>query len=220
MQTTKKISLPQPQYNLWGYCRVSSKSQQENFSLENQKETLINFGVPENQIIVEIGSAAQGQRPGLTTLEAKLTKDNVLVVTSLDRYGRNLASALNRIEKLEQKGVSILPLNLVGMIGETGTTNNASAMSKMIVIIALAFSEMEWELRRERQREGIKKAKLIPGKYPGRKSKLDNKKLHKLRNWYYGKNKKEIEATDMAKILGVSKSTLYRWIQHLEKNAR
>jgi DNA invertase Pin-like site-specific DNA recombinase len=75
-----------------GYVRVSSKSQEFNSSIESQKQLLIQKGIEEQNILVEVGSAANEikNRPVFQELmNEKLQKNDLLMVTKIDRCSRN-----------------------------------------------------------------------------------------------------------------------------------
>ena len=72
----------------YAYARVSSKSQENNSSLESQKQEFIKQGVPEKNIRVEVGSAADliRERPLFHNLiENELKENDLLFVTKIDR---------------------------------------------------------------------------------------------------------------------------------------
>ena len=86
---SNKIDLTNKRY---GYARVSSQSQQTNSSLESQKQELIQKGILESNIIIEVGSAANEikNRPGFQNLIQNVLKEgDTLVVTKIDRCARN-----------------------------------------------------------------------------------------------------------------------------------
>lgn len=76
----------------YGYVRVSSKSQQDNSSIEGQKKELIRNGIPKKNIRVEVGSAAYSiqNRPKFQHLiEHEFEENDLLMVTKLDRCSRS-----------------------------------------------------------------------------------------------------------------------------------
>ena len=88
----------------YGYARVSSKSQEDNSSLEGQKQQLIENDILEKNILVEVGSAANEikNRPIFQILiHQKLQEGDLLMVTKIDRCSRN------RLEFLKLQGFSI-----------------------------------------------------------------------------------------------------------------
>ena len=76
----------------YAYARVSSKSQEDNSSLESQKQEFLKLAVPEKNIRIEIGSAADPiqERPVFQKLiEEELKENDLLLVTKIDRCSRN-----------------------------------------------------------------------------------------------------------------------------------
>ena len=81
-----------PKNRRYAYARVSSKSQEDNSSLESQKQELLKQGVPEKNIRVEVGSAADKiqDRPVFYHLiDDELKENDLLLVTKIDRCSRN-----------------------------------------------------------------------------------------------------------------------------------
>ena len=76
----------------YGYARVSSKSQEDNSSLESQKQGLVRNGVLESNIVIEVGSATNEikNRPEFQNLIQNILKEgDTLVITKIDRCARN-----------------------------------------------------------------------------------------------------------------------------------
>ena len=99
----------------YGYARVSSKSQEDNSSLEAQKEEFIQQGVPKKNIRFEVGSAADPlkERPVFQKLiEEELKENDLLLVTKIDRCSRNTLEFLKLQEKLFNKSVTFIALDL------------------------------------------------------------------------------------------------------------
>ena len=98
----------------YGYARVSSKSQEDNSSLESQKEEFRKLGVPEKNIYTEVGSAADPirERPVFQDLiENVLQENDLLLVTKIDRCSRNTLEFLKLQENLFQKSVRFIALD-------------------------------------------------------------------------------------------------------------
>ena len=104
-----------PKSRRFGYARVSSKSQEDNSSLESQIEELTKQGVFKKNIRVEIGSAADSiqDRPIFQKLiDQELKENDLLLVTKIDRCSRNTLEFLRLQEKLFKKKVNFLSLDL------------------------------------------------------------------------------------------------------------
>lgn len=191
----------------YGYTRVSSKSQEDNSSLEAQKQELIQQGVPERNIRVEVGSAADGigERPVFQKLiEEELEENNLLIVTKIDRCSRNTLEFLKLQEKLFQKQVRFISLDL--------PYSTDMAVNKLISTNLAAIATFENERRKERQREGIKAAKKA-GKYFGRRTVIDRKLISQVQDL---KENKNLTISEIAKVTGRGRTTIYKVLkEHL-----
>lgn len=90
----------------YAYARVSSKSQQNNYSLEPQKQEFLKLGVSEKNIRVKVGSAADNikNRPIFYNLiDKELVENDLLFVTKIDRCSRNTLEFLKLQERLHKK---------------------------------------------------------------------------------------------------------------------
>ena len=136
----------------YGYARVSSKSQEENSSLKFQKQEFLKLGVPEKNIRIEVGSAADNisERPIFYNLIDNELKENDLLVTKIDRCSRNTLEFLKLQEKLFKKAVTFISLDL--------PYSTDMAVNKLIATNLAAIATFEHERRRERQKQGIQAA--------------------------------------------------------------
>jgi len=185
----------------YGYARVSSKSQEENSSLESQKQELMKQGVPEKNIRVEVGSAADPirERPVFYNLiENDLKENDLLFVTKIDRCSRNTLDFLKLQEKLFQKSVTFISLDL--------PYSNDMAVNKLIATNLAAIATFENERRKERQRQGISAAKKA-GKYRGRKTVITKKLIAEVQDL---KETKNLSITQIAKVTGRGRNTIYK----------
>jgi len=185
----------------YGYARVSSQSQEDNSSLNAQKEELIQQGVPTKNIRVEIGSAADAikERPIFQKLiDDELKENDLLLVTKIDRCSRNTLEFLKLQERLHKKGVGFISLDL--------PYSNDMAVNKLIATNLAAIATFENERRKERQRKGIQAAKKN-GKYFGRKTVIDKKLISQVQDL---KENKNLSITEISKITGRARTTIYK----------
>ena len=185
----------------YAYARVSSKSQEDNSSLESQKQEFLKVGVPEKNIRVEVGSAADSiqERPIFYHLiENELKENDLLFVTKIDRCSRNTFEFLKLQKKLFEKSVTFIALEL--------PFSNDIAVNQLIATNLAAIATFENERRKERQRQGIQAAKKN-GKYLGRKTVIDKKLIDQVK---YLKETKNLSITQVAKITGRARSTIYK----------
>lgn len=174
-----------------GYIRVSSFSQNTDRQLD---------GIALDKIFEEKASAGNAKRPVLTDCLDYLRFGDELHVHSIDRLARNLMDLQTIIQSLNKKGVSVH----FHKEHLTFTGSNDNPMNKLMLQMMGAFAEFERSLIRERQREGISKAKQL-GKQIGRKPVLDDKQIEEIKVKIAGGTAK----STLAKEYGISRQTLY-----------
>lgn len=150
----------------YGYARVSSDDQ----SLEIQHDLLTKAGCDVIRSEKVSGKSVAG-REQLRVLLDFIGKGDVLVVTKLDRLGRNLLDILVVIQEIEEKGAQLMS------IGERFDTT--SPMGVAMFQVAGVFAQLERAMIRQRQREGIAAAKE-KGTYRGGQKKFDDAEIRRL----------------------------------------
>jgi putative DNA-invertase from lambdoid prophage Rac len=149
---------------VFAYCRVSTADQ----TTDNQVQeiTAMGFVVNGPRIITETvsGSVAAMERKGFLALLNKLESGDVLVVTKLDRLGRNAMDVRSTVEHLNGLGVRVHCLSL-------GGSDLTSPAGKMIMTVIAAMAEFERDLLVERTQSGLARAKS-QGKTLGRPQSL------------------------------------------------
>lgn len=149
---------------VFAYCRVSTTDQ----TTENQVQEIAaaGFAVDRRRVIEETvsGSVAAKERPGFGKLVDKLEEGDVLVVTKLDRLGRNAMDVRSTIEALSGLGVRVHCLQLGGV-------DLTSSSGKLTMTVLSAVAEFERDLLIERTHAGLARAKA-EGKTVGRPSSL------------------------------------------------
>ena len=150
------------------YLRVSTSGQ----TTENQLHEIeaAGFAVDKRRIVSETvsGSSAIEQRPGFVKLMDRLERDDVLIVTKLDRLGRNAMDVIATVAKLADMGVRVHCLAL-------GGADLASAAGRMTMQVINAVAQFERDLLIERTNSGLARAKAS-GEKLGRPKVLDDKK--------------------------------------------
>jgi putative DNA-invertase from lambdoid prophage Rac len=148
----------------FAYCRVSTQDQ----TPENQIREIEagGFKADPSRVIAETisGGVAAAVRPGFAKLLERLEKGDVLVVTKLDRLGRNVIDVRQTVEMLAERGVRVHCLALGGV-------DLTSAAGKMTMGVLAAVAEFERDLLVERTQAGIARARA-EGKLPGRPFRL------------------------------------------------
>lgn len=172
-----------------GYARVSTQDQ----SLELQQEALKKAGCDVIRAEKVSGATTDGRNELATVMEF-IAKGDVLVVTKLDRLARSVGDLSHIVAALERKGASLQVLN--------ASIDTSTASGKAFLGMLGVFAEFETNLRKERQMEGIAKAKAA-GVYKGRPASIDAESVRKLKDEGKG-------ATEIAKALGIGRASVYR----------
>jgi DNA invertase Pin-like site-specific DNA recombinase len=174
---------------LVGYARVSSVGQ----SLDVQEDALRGAGCEKVFAEKQSGTSREGREELRRALEY-VREGDVFVVTRIDRLARSVSDLSEVVVGLTHKGVSFRALQQ----GEFDTT---AATGRLFLTMLGAFAEFETNLRRERQLEGIAKAKA-EGRYRGRPRTVDVAAIRRL----HGEG---VKTTDIARRLGIARSTVY-----------
>ncbi|MBN9649019.1 recombinase family protein [Terrisporobacter glycolicus] len=181
---------------IYGYCRVSSRSQLDNNSLELQ-EREISQRYESAVIYKEQISGIKSHRPVFNEIIGKLKKGDTLVTTKLDRLCRSTKEGLDIIKNLQEKEINIHILNM-------GLIEN-SPMGDLIITCLLAFSQFERSMIVERTSAGKELAKINDDYKEGRPKKFTKKQiLHAL------KLLEKHSYKEVGLMTGISKSTLIR----------
>ena len=173
----------------YGYARVSTTDQ----DLTIQIDALNAAGCETIRQEKVSGTSTQG-RDELNTLLEFMREDDELVVTRVDRLARSIRDLQNIVYDLNKKGVTISAT-------EQPIDTKTSA-GKCFLDMLGVFGEFETNLRKERQMEGILKAKE-KGVYKGRKPSVDVEKVRELRDSGMG-------ASAIAKERGIGRASVYR----------
>ena len=145
------------------YIRVSTEEQ----SLDRQRKIIKSF--QPDKIFEDTFTGKSSRRPGLDELVKYCRADDIVYVSSIDRLGRSIVDLNNILGAITQKGV------IVYFIQENMEFSHTDDPLKTYIFNMLAcFAQLEREMIRERQREGIAIAKQA-GKYTGRKPDQDKK---------------------------------------------
>jgi putative DNA-invertase from lambdoid prophage Rac len=148
----------------FAYCRVSTADQ----TTDNQVQEIqsAGFNVDPKRVVTETvsGSIAAMERREFSRLVDRLESGDVLIVTKLDRLGRNAIDVRSTVERLATDGVRVHCLALGGV-------DLTSPAGKMTMGVIAAVAEFERDLLIERTQSGLQRAKLA-GRALGRRSKL------------------------------------------------
>jgi DNA invertase Pin-like site-specific DNA recombinase len=179
-----------------GYARVSTRGQND----DSQVDELTAYGC--KPIFIDHGvSGKHASRPELDKCIGFLREGDVLVITRLSRAMRSLRHLLDLAGELQAKGVGLVVLKQ-----DIDTTN---ATGRLIFHILAAIDEWQRELIVEGTVEGLAAARAR-GRTGGRKPKLTDAQVKHARELYEGGNH---TVASIAKLLGVSRQTVYRVLE-------
>lgn len=177
-----------------GYTRVSTVAQ----TLDQQDEALQAAGVA--KVFSDVMSGARDDRPGLADLLAYVREGDTVVVWKLDRLGRNMLHILQTVRELTARGVTLVSV--------TDGIDSSTPAGRMMIGVLGSLAEYERELIKERT--ALKRAaSQTHGTKFGRPRKVDDAEhIATARRMKADGH----TAKDIAKYLGVSRATLYRYL--------
>ncbi len=173
----------------YGYARVSSNSQ----DLGIQEAALTSAGCDMVRSEKKSGTTTH-DRTELATLLSFVRKGDTIVVTRVDRLARSVADLASLVRDLEDRGVALQATEQ--------PIDTSTAAGRCFLQMLGVFAEFETAIRRERQLEGIAKAKT-EGVYRGRKPSVDIAAVRRL-------SADGLGATEIAKMLKIGRASVYR----------
>ncbi len=189
---------------IYGYIRVSTKEQNE----ERQLIAMREFGIPEENIVIEKQSGKDFERPGYKKLIKILKAGDTFVIKSIDRLGRNYEEILEQWRIItKEKQVAIVVLDMPLLDTRQGRDLTGVLIADIVLQLLSYVAQTEREFNRQRQAEGIAAAKAR-GVHFGRSFKDRGEHYDAIKDaWRQG----EISGREAARQLGVSHGTFQRW---------
>ncbi|MED5544912.1 MAG: recombinase family protein [Pseudomonadota bacterium] len=182
----------------FAYCRVSTQEQ----TTENQAHEIAAAGyeVQAKRIISETisGSTPAMQRPGFTKLLDRMEEGDILVVTKIDRLGRNAMDVRATVDHLASEGIHVRCMALGGV-------DLTSSTGRMTMTVISAVAEFERDLLVERTQAGLRRAQS-EGKRLGRPSALTDAQRAEI----VSERARGTSLGALAKQYGVSRSAIQR----------
>jgi DNA invertase Pin-like site-specific DNA recombinase len=174
---------------IYGYARVSTADQ----SVTLQEEALRAAGCHVIRREKRSGTKVSG-RDELRTVLDFIQPGDTLMVTRVDRLARSIGDLQDIVRELRAKGADLKATEQ--------PIDTSTAAGKCFLDMLGVFAEFETNLRRERQMEGIAKAKA-EGVYKGRKPKVDPARVREMKV-------SGVSASEIAKVLGICRASVYR----------
>ncbi|MGI2729412.1 recombinase family protein [Bacillus cytotoxicus] len=180
---------------LIGYARISTNDQ----NLDLQKDALKQAGC--KRIFADVVSGATSSRSGLDEALDYVREGDTLVVWKLDRLGRSLKHLIETINTLNEKGSAFRSLQ--------ENMDTSTSGGKLIFHVFGALAEFEREMIQERTQAGLSAARAR-GRVGGRPKVMDTTKVSMAKSLMKDPN---YSTEDICNTLGVSRATLYRYLQ-------
>lgn len=215
---------------IFGYMRISTQKASQ--TTDRQKDTLEKYakdnGFEFDEMIEEriSGTIKADNRPKYSKLKEKLRKDDILVITDLDRLGRNADDVIMELKQLKLQGVKVVALDMPYM-SDWNKANDSSIYDMVIDIVITIKAHMAQQEREKtvaRINQGIsampineegKKVSTKTGRAIGRPTaevpEEFIKEYKKFKNGDYGK----MSTTNFAKMVGVGRSTFYKYVSQI-----
>ena len=178
---------------LVGYARVSTQDQ----NLALQTDALHKAGC--KKIFEDRASGGRAERLGLAQARENLRAGDTLVVWKLDRLGRSVKHLVDLVGELQRQGVQFKSL--------TDSIDTGTPSGRFFFHVMASLAEMERELIVERTRAGLVVARQL-GRTGGRKRLMTESKVKAAKKLFAS----GVPARDVARDLGISIPTLYRWL--------
>ena len=191
---------------IYGYVRVSTKEQCE----ERRVLALRKFPVDQENIFMDKLSGKDFNRPLYQKMMRRLRKGDLLVVTSIDRLGRNYSEILEQWRKLtREKQVDIAVLDMP-LLDTRRTEDDLTGIfvADLVLQILSYVAQTERDNIHRRQTEGIEAAKLRGVRFGRPRKKIPEEFETVKRAWI----DKEISSRKAAEKLGIAQDTFLRWV--------
>jgi DNA invertase Pin-like site-specific DNA recombinase len=184
-----------------GYARVSTLDQDSALQIDALKAAEC------ERIFEEKASGTKEDRPQLARALDHMRKGDVLVVWKLDRLARSLKQLVDVLEDLGKRGIGFRCL--------APAIDTTTPEGRLLYSITGAFAEFEREIIRQRTRAGLKAA-LARGRKGGRPRSMQPQDIAKARAML---RDREISVAAVAKVLGVSRTTIYTYLPEARTRA-
>lgn len=206
---------------IFGYMRIST--QKEKQTTDRQRITLEQYAAANKFKFDELigerisGTIQADHRPQYNTLKSKIRKDDILIITDIDRLGRSADDVIMEFKKLKADGIRVIALD-TPYLNEWEKIQDSSLynmIADIFITLKAHMAQQEREKTVSRINQGLAVARS-KGKKLGRpKAELPKdfiKEYNKFKDGGYG----NMSAMVFAKMLGIGRSTLYKYIKLYE----
>lgn len=207
----------------YGYHRTSTKEQHLDRGIIEIQRFCESQNIKLTGIFTDKLTGKNFDRPRYTVLvEDVLREGDTLIITELDRLGRNKQEILKQLQSLKDKGVRVMVLELPTTLIDLSQMDNALArlmietINNVLIEIYASLAQAEMEKKEKRQREGME-AKKLRGEWDevGRPRAIEQEKFNQE---FIRVVQKEVTPTQLQRELGLTSSTYYRYRKNFYGN--
>ena len=193
---------------VYGYIRVSSKEQ----NIERQMVVISEYINNPNNIFIDYQSGKDFNRPEYKKMIKKLKHNDLLIIKSIDRLGRNYDEILEEwhiITKIKKADIFVIDFPLLDTRNKNGNGLTGTFIADLVLQILSYVAETEREFIRQRQAEGIALAKANGIQFGRRPIDLPQN-FDEIKSLYVCK---KLTALDAAKLANMKISTFYKYVK-------
>ena len=207
----------------YGYHRISTKEQHLDRGIIEIKRFCENQKIKLESIFTDKITGKNFDRPRYTVLvEDVLRVGDTLIITELDRLGRNKQEILKQLRFLEEKGVRVMVLELPTTLFDLSQMENNLAkmmietINNMMIELYASMAQAEMEKKEKRQKEGME-AKRLRGEWDevGRPRAIEQERFNQE---FMRVVQKKVTPTQLQRELGLTSSTYYRYRKNFFEN--
>ena len=198
---------------IYGYARCSTNEERQD--IDRQKRELLALGVSGDKYIYwEYESGINENRTEFQKLLEHVIPGDTIVTTEVSRLTRSTKHLCEILQTVKEK---LLILNIGGSFTIDCSKGELDPMTEGMIKMWGVFAEMERNIISMRVKSGMKNA-IAKGKKIGRPELTSNSLPDKFWKYYKMYQKKDINISELSKIMGCSRTTIYNYIKIAEKN--
>ena len=195
--------------NVYGYIRVSTREQNE----DRQRIAMLEFPVEERNLYMDKLSGKDFNRPQYRRRMRKLKPEDVLVIKSIDRLGRNYKEILEQWRIItKEKKADVVVIDMPLLDTRKGRDLTGTLIADIVLQLLSYVAQTERENIRQRQAEGIAAAKMRGVRF-GRPCKPKPEIFPEV---YAKWKRQQISGREAARQLKITHATFFRWVRELE----
>ena len=208
---------------IYGYHRTSTKEQHLDRGIQEIERYCNEHEMALTNIFTDQETGKNFNRPRYTVLvEDVLRPGDILIVTELDRLGRNKYDTMQQIQRIKNMGVRLMVLELPTTLMDLSVMDNAMArmmletINNMMLVLFASMAQAELEKKEKRQKEGME-AKRLRGEWDevGRPRAIEQEKFNQE---FMRVVQKKVTPTQLQRELGLTSSTYYRYRKNFYEN--